>query len=132
MAKVSVTDKIKRYWDASFPIIYLNTFEELNGLDILFKAAQGCNRKVLVWSYADGINLYIQGELKENNINRTAKTPLKNVLALTLERMLDAGQLEGKVLIFTDIHHYLEEVEVITILKKFVNKINEIVCYHHW
>ena len=125
MRKISVTDKIKQYWDAGFPILYLNTFEELNGLDILFKAAQGCNRKALVWSYADGVNLYAQGELKEKNINRTAKTPLKNVLELTLERFLDAGQLEGKVLIFTDIHHYLEEIEVITLLKKFVNRINE-------
>ena len=125
MKKLSLKERIKQYWDASFPILYFNTFEELNALETIFDAAKGCNRQVLVWSYADGINLYANGELKDKNVNRTAKTPLKNVLALTLERMLDAGQLEGKVLVFTDIHHYLEETEVITQLKKYVNRINE-------
>ena len=125
MKKLTLKERIIQYWDAGFPILFFNTFEELNALDILFDAAKGCNRQVLVWSYADGINLYVNGELKDKNVNRPATTPLKNVLALTLERMLDADQLEGKVLVFTDIHHYLEETEVITQLKKYVNKINE-------
>lgn len=125
MAKIPMRDKIRQYFDARFPILYLNTFEELDGLETIFQAAQGCNRQVLVWSYADGLDLYVKGELKEKNINRTAKTPLNVVLENTLIRMLDAQQLDGKVIVFTDIHHYLEDTAVIALLKKFVNQINE-------
>ena len=125
MAKIPMRDKIRQYFDARFPILYLNTFEELDGLETIFQAAQGCNRQVLVWSYADGLNLYVKGELKDKNINRTAKTPLNVVIENTLIRMLDAQQLDGKVIVFTDIHHYLEDTTVIALLKKFVNQINE-------
>lgn len=125
MKKLSLKERIKQYWDASFPILYFNTFEELNALETIFDAAKGCNRQVLVWSYADGIDLYASGELKDKNVNQTAKAPLKKALTGTFERMLDAGQLEGKVIVFSDIHHYLEETEVIAQLKKFVNQINE-------
>ena len=125
MATIAITEKIKQYWDAGFPILYLNTFEELNGLDTIFRSAQGCNRQVLVWSYADGVSLFAKGSIKEKNINRTAKTPLNIVLENTIERMLDSGQLEGKVIVFTDIHHYLDDIAVIALLKKLVNRINE-------
>lgn len=125
MAKMLMRDKIRQYFDARFPILYLNTFEELDGLETIFQAAQGCNRQVLVWSYADGLDLYIKGELKEKDINHTAKTPLNIVLENTLIRMLDLQQLDGKVVVFTDIHHYLEDTAVIAMLKKFVNQINE-------
>ena len=125
MSKITMKEKIRQYFDARFPILYFNTFEELDGLDKIFQAAQGCNRQVYVWSYADGLNLYVKGELKEANINRTAKTPLNIVLENTVGRMLDAQQLDGKVIVFTDIHHYLEDTAVISLFKKLVNCINE-------
>lgn len=125
MEKVSMPERIKQYFDAGFPILYLNTFEELNGLEMIFDAAKGINRQVYVWSYADGLNLYANGELKQGNINKTAKTPLNIVLENTIERMLLAEQLEGKIIVFTDIHHYLEDTTVIALLKKLVNRINE-------
>ena len=127
MTKLPLITRIQQYWDADFPILYLNTFEELNGLDILFRAAKGSGsrRKAVVWSFADGICLYEQGELKEKNYKKTEKIPLDKVLSGLLKKMLETGELAGKVLIFTDIHHYLDEVEVITVLKSFVNEINK-------
>ncbi len=125
MEKIPMPEKIKRYLDAGFPILYFNTFEELNGLETIFDATKGLNRQVYVWSYADGVSLFANGELKESNINRSAKTPLNVVLENTIERLLDAGKLEGKIIVFTDIHHYLEDAAVIAVLKKLVNRINE-------
>lgn len=120
MSKITIVEKISRYMDAGFPIIYFNTFEELKGMQTII-AASGA-RQVLEWSYTDGLILYKNGEVQEEYKNDLAKIPLANVL----EQMLieDLYNLEGKVVVFKDIHHYLEDADVISLMKGLINKIN--------
>ena len=120
MSKITIVEKISRYMDAGFPIIYFNTFEELKGMQTII-AASGA-RQVLEWSYTDGLILYKNGEVQDEYKNDLAKIPLANVLEQLL--IEDLYNLEGKVVVFKDIHHYLEDADVISLMKGLVNKIN--------
>ena len=118
--KITTVEKISRYMDAGFPIIYYNTFEELKGMQTIIEASGA--RQVLEWSYTDGLILYKNGEVQDQYKNDLAKIPLANVL----EQLLAEGlyKLDGKVVVFKDIHHYLEDADVISLMKGLVNKIN--------
>lgn len=120
MSKMSMIEKISQYMDAGYPILYMNTFEELKGVKSIISASGA--RQVLSWSYAEGLVLYKNGEAQDLYKNDLAKTPI----AIVLEQLLADSlyELEGKVIVFKDIHHYLEEPEVISLLKQLVNKIN--------
>ena len=120
MSKMSMIEKISQYMDAGYPILYMNTFEELKGVKSIISASGA--RQVLSWSYAEGLVLYKNGEAQDLYKNDLAKTPI----AIFLEQLLADSlyELEGKVIVFKDIHHYLEEPEVISLLKQLVNKIN--------
>lgn len=120
MFKMSMIEKISQYMDAGYPILYMNTFEELKGVKSIISASGA--RQVLSWSYAEGLVLYKNGEAQDLYKNDLAKTPI----AIVLEQLLADSlyELEGKVIVFKDIHHYLEEPEVISLLKQLVNKIN--------
>ena len=120
MFKMSMIEKISQYMDAGYPILYMNTFEELKGIKSII-AASGA-RQVLSWSYAEGLVLYKNGEVQDLYKNDLAKTPI----AIVLEQMLMESlyELDGKVIVFKDIHHYLGEPEVISLLKQLVNEIN--------
>lgn len=120
MFKMSMIEKISQYMDAGYPILDMNTFEELKGIKSII-AASGA-RQVLSWSYAEGLVLYKNGEVQDLYKNDLAKTPI----AIVLEQLLTEGlyELDGKVIVFKDIHHYLEEPEVISLLKQLVNEIN--------
>ena len=120
MSKITTVEKISRYMDAGFPIIYFNTFEELKGMQTII-AASGA-RQVLEWSYTDGLILYKNGEVQGEYKNDLAKIPLANVLEQLL--IEDLYNLEGKVVVFKDIHHYLEDTDVISLMKGLINKIN--------
>lgn len=118
--KITTVEKISRYMDAGFPIIYYNTFEELKGMQTIIEASGA--RQVLEWSYTDGLILYKNGEVQDQYKNDLAKIPLANVL----EQLLTEGlyKLDGKIVVFKDIHHYLEDADVISLMKGLVNKIN--------
>lgn len=120
MFKMSMIEKISQYMDAGYPILYMNTFEELKGVKSIISASGA--RQVLSWSYAEGLVLYKNGEAQDLYKNDLSKTPI----AIVLEQLLADSlyELEGKVIVFKDIHHYLEEPEVISLLKQLVNKIN--------
>lgn len=120
MSKMSMIEKISQYMYAGYPILYMNTFEELKGVKSIISASGA--RQVLSWSYAEGLVLYKNGEAQDLYKNDLAKTPI----AIVLEQLLADSlyELEGKVIVFKDIHHYLEEPEVISLLKQLVNKIN--------
>lgn len=120
ISKMSMIEKISQYMDAGYPILYMNTFEELKGVKSII-AASGA-RQVLSWSYAEGLVLYKNGEAQDLYKNDLEKTPI----AIVLEQLLADSlyELEGKVIVFKDIHHYLEEPEVISLLKQLVNEIN--------
>lgn len=120
MEKISTQEKISRYMDAGFPILYVNTFEEIKETEEIIEAAG--YRKVLEWSYASGLSLYKQGELQNEHKGELAKLPLDVVVEQLL--MPEIYKLDGTTIILKDVHHYLEDAKTIALLKQMVNRIN--------
>ena len=120
MEKITTQEKISRYMDAGFPILYVNTFEEIRETEEIIEAAG--NRGVLEWSYADGFKIYRKGELIEEHRGENNLCTLGGVLPLLMNK--DIFDLNGMVLVFKDIHHYLDDPNVIALFKQMVNKIN--------
>lgn len=121
MEKISMTEKLSRYMDAGFPILYINTFEELRETEEIIEAAG--DRNVLEWSYSNGVAVYKKGELQNEHKGDLAKLSLDIVLEQML--MPEVYKLDGTVVIFKDVHHYLEDPKVIALLKQMVNCINK-------
>ncbi|HJI09613.1 MAG TPA: AAA family ATPase [Phascolarctobacterium faecium] len=121
MEKESLEIKLSRYMDAGFPILYINTFEEKKASLCIEESAGG--RDILEWSYAEGLKLFKNKAIVEEAKGELARFPFTSVL----EQLLTEGlyDLEGKVLVFKDIHHYVNIPEVIALLKELVVKINE-------
>ena len=120
MKENKTQDKIPFYFNAGFPILYINTFEELRETEEIMKAAG--NRRVLEWSYSEGVTEYNDGQL-ENEYRDMAKIPLD----LVLEQLLVSGDFDLRytVLIFKDVHQYLDDPKVIAMFKQMVNRINK-------
>lgn len=120
MEKEALELKLSRYMDAGFPILYINTFEE-NKADLCIEEA-ATGRDILEWSYAEGLKLFKNKIIVEESKGELARFPFASVL----EQLLTEGlyDLEGKVLVFKDIHHYVNIPEVLALLKELVVKIN--------
>ena len=120
MEKISTVEKLSRYMDAGFPILYVNTFEELRETEEIIEA--GGVRDVLEWSYANGFKLYKNGKLTGDHFGEQQGLSLDVVLNDLVTN--PDWQLDGKVLIFKDVHHFLEDTKTIALSKELVNRIN--------
>lgn len=126
---IDLKEQVLQYWDAGFPILYLNTFEETKGINFILDANSELNniKEVLVWSEGEGLSLYKNKILKQNDMNGTSKATLAETLSFSLKGILKKldKEISGKrIIVFTDIHHFLEDAEVIILFKKYINKIN--------
>ena len=128
MENIDMQEKVIEYWEAGFPILYLNTFEETKGIDFILDTNSQLNniKEVLVWSEGEGLNLFKNKILKES-IKGTSKATLAEILNFTLIKVLDKlnQEISGRrTIVLTDIHHFLEDPEVIILLKRYIKKIN--------
>lgn len=114
----TLKEKMNRYMDAGFPILYLNTFEEEKA-DELIKSIIG-GRKIMEWSM-DGFV-----DTSEKKIVPQVPESLAETLTTLLE---DKAFLERKVLVLKDAHFFLENhpdtPAVVSRLKKLAQLINE-------
>ena len=111
---MNLQDKLTRYIDAGYPIIYISSYEELK-IDSVISEIAG-NRKLLEWNGADGlVNFDTKASLLGN------KMPLDEALAYLSE---DAG-LDNHILVMKDSYIYLsdEYPTVTALLKKICHKI---------
>lgn len=113
MQEKTLKEKLARYMDAGFPIIYLNTFEE-DKADALINSIKG-GREVYEWNETNG---YIDFE---------TKTPVEE--DVTLERMLDENKLpemlDRKILLLKDITAYLDDPKIVSKIKGIARLINQ-------
>ncbi len=121
MKKISTAEKLKRYMDAGFPILYVNTFEEIRETEEIIEAAG--YREVLEWSYANCFKLYKNGKLTDDHFEGMLQGDTLDVVLHDLVVNPD-WKLDGKVLIFKDVHHFLEDPKTIARFKELVNRIN--------
>ena len=114
----TLKEKMNRYMDAGFPILYLNTFEEEKA-DELIKSIIG-GRTVMEWSMDGFVDPSQNLQRDEERLADTLAT-----LLLKNERKF----LERKVLVLKDAHFFLENhpdtPAVVSRLKKLAQLINE-------
>ncbi|MGO4374234.1 hypothetical protein AB4Z21_26440 [Paenibacillus sp. MCAF20] len=112
MLKNPVSQTILHYVDAQFPLLYLNTFEETKVDSLIKSVAYG--REILEWNASKGF------------VHFETKSPLLDSIK-TVEEILYAlsqdDELNGKILVLKDIHHFLDNPHVISTLKEIALKI---------
>ena len=107
----TLQDKLNRYIDAGFPIIYLHSFEEEKCDDII-KQAVG-NRKVMTWNEATGFF-----------VNESTSYLSDDSLLGILDMINYAPEeLDGRTLVLKDIHSYLTDNKIIALLKQYAMRI---------
>ena len=111
MENKSLKNKLVRYIDAGFPIIYINTFEEDKVDSLIPEISSG--KEVYEWNETNG---YIDFE---------TKAPIQE--DCSLEQMLDqlkvADLLDRKIILLKDINDSLEDA------KKLIKLIKGMNCY---
>lgn len=110
---MSLKDELIKYVDAGYPMIYINSFEEVKTDGIIKEVLGG--REGLEWNGAKGF------------INFKTKQPLieGKGLAETLRLLNTDDELDRKYLVLKDVADYLEEQEITAILKDVALQISQ-------
>ena len=113
MVETSLQNKLIRYIDAGFPIIYINTFEEEKTDEIIGKIAEG--KEVYEWNETNGY------------IDFNSKTPMIEdcSLEMMLEQLKIPELLDRKIIILKDIHPYLNDAKIVSKIKGLARFINQ-------
>ncbi|MDY4413887.1 MAG: AAA family ATPase [Ruminococcus sp.] len=110
---MNLKDNLIKYSDAGYPIIYINSFEEAKTDGIIREVMGG--REGLEWNGAKGF------------VDFRTKQPLidDKKLAETLRLLDDNNELDRKFLVLKDVSGYLEEKEIIALLKDIALQISK-------
>lgn len=108
-----IQEKLQLYLDAGFPLIYINSFEEEKVDEIIIKSVGG--RNVFEWNEMQHYHNLKTGEIIGDNSS--------------LEQVLIEGikyrELNRKILVIKDIQSYLEQPEMVSLLKNACTQIGE-------
>ena len=108
---MKLEENLIRYIDAGFPIIYINSFEEIK-IDAIIKTS-ACGRKILEWN---GVNGFSDFHTKKS------MSMIDQSLSGTLRFLLESNDLDGSLLVIKDIQSMIEEPEIIALLKNIAEK----------
>lgn len=111
----SFTDKLIRYINAGFPIVYINSYEELKTDSLIKEVIKG--RKTFEWNAAEGIIDFNSGERQE-------KCGLKEYLSEIVDFGIQS-ELDRNFLVLKDVHSLLDDKEIVALLKYICLKIIE-------
>lgn len=111
---MNIENKIARYIDAGFPILYINSYEESKIDNVIRNSAKG--RKIMEWN---GVYGFTDFDTK-NSIELGDPS-----LANTIRILLQSGEFDGGVLVIKDIHNFLDDPETVVLLKYLSNKISD-------
>ena len=110
---MSLKDKLIKYVDAGYPIIYINTFEEFKTDGIIREVMGG--REGLEWNGAKG---FVDFDTKTQILDERG-------LQETLLYLNDGDELDRKFLVLKDIHRFMEEPEITALLKDIALHISQ-------
>ena len=113
MENRSFREKLIRYVDAGFPILYLNTFEENKTDDIIKEVL--ADKEIYEWNESRGF------------IDFVTRAPMMEDCALDvmLNQFRTVDLLEGKVLVIKDVSAYLEDSRIVSKIKGLARMIND-------
>lgn len=112
MMNHNLKDKLIRYIDAGFPIIYINSFEEDKIDEIIQSAA--CGREILEWN---GYNGYVDFKTKTSFFHNYS-------LEDTLGLLKNGDELDRRLLVLKDIHFHMDNANIIAQIKGIAGSIN--------
>lgn len=110
---MKLKDSLIKYVDASYPIIYINSFEEVK-TDGIIKEVMG-GREGLEWNGARG---FVDFKTKQSLIAGKS-------LAETLKLLNTDNELDRKFLVLKDVTNHLEEPEITALLKDIALQISQ-------
>ena len=102
-----------RYLNASFPILYIDTFEDDKAKKIIHELCQQNGRNVIEWNLSEAYDYSTEPPLSIPKAD----------LATTLKLLTDDGNLNNKVLLAQEAHFSLDNPENISALKFIAKKI---------
>lgn len=112
-------DDLMHYIDAGFPIIYLNTFEEMKADEIIAEVANANCLDILEWNGSIG---HVKWNIQERNLIKLQGMG-ENSVEETLDLLKANGELKRKILVLKDINNYHETPRIISILKDISHQI---------
>lgn len=107
----TLKDRLIRYMDAGFPIIYLNTFEEDKAMQLIRSVV--CGKGIMEWN--------VQGFFDHKDNVRMLDNSLLETLVMLNN---DMKSIERKVLVLKDAPSYFEDNQIVGLLKNLAYKIN--------
>ena len=122
MEDKSLKSKLRRYIDAGFPVIYINTFEE-DKVDAIVKEIS-TERDVYEWNETNG---YLEWQEKKDSEGNIIKTPMQEdcILDSMLDQLKTKDLLDRKNIVLKDIAAYLEDPKICSKIKGIASLINQ-------
>lgn len=123
MQTQKMKEKLNHYIDAGFPMIYINTFEEMKADGIIADVSKSVNRGVIEWDASNGRRDWV---LKNGNLLKSqCDTCIDEVYSLEhmLSMVKDEGELSQKILVIKDAHYFFDNPIIISIIKDIGHKI---------
>ena len=117
MEVLTFEQKLERYRDAGFPIIYIKSFEE-DKTDGVLRKVLG-NTCCFEWNGTQRVKNFTTGGLISAGVN--LETYLTDIINSGITDELP----DGCVLVLKDIHHYLEDPIIVSMLKHICLRIIE-------
>ena len=103
---MKLQDKLIQYFDAGYPIIFINSYEEIK-TDLIIKNAAG-GRKILEWN-----NAYLYCDFETKCTHADGDLSLEG----TLDKLSKYDNLEKQMLVLKDAVQYFDNPRVIALLK---------------
>jgi AAA+ superfamily predicted ATPase len=120
MQALELKSKLSHYIDAGFPIIYIDTFDEIKADKIISNVAKSVEKTIVEWEAANGLS---EWKITNNDIIKCQSFDDVFSLEQTLNILKEDNELSQKVLVIKDVHHYIDNPIIISMLKNIVHKI---------
>ncbi len=117
---MSFVDKIKKYFDAGFPLLYIESFEEGKIIESIKEAAD--RRNILIWGNSCGYGEYSTG-VREWLVPMNKDDYGMNLDSILESKISISDELDRTVFIIKDAHIALTNKNTITALKEISYKI---------
>nr|WP_300808542.1 AAA family ATPase [uncultured Acetatifactor sp.] len=113
MKNIEQMERIIQYMEAGFPILYINTYEEKNTMEMLRETAVRITgrKKIIEWNLTTGYSEYLLNE-------RKYQVPPQNCTFTQVMQILSAEDYEDSLFIIRDISSLLDSPEVVAYLKE--------------
>lgn len=117
---MTLKDNIKRYLDARFPVLYINTFEEANVEEIIKEVVD--RHTIATWSKARGYGEY-SSETKEWLVP-TSKDMFQTLNSVLNSKVSNIKDMNCSIFVIKDAHIELEDSDTVAAIKEIAVKIS--------